>query len=457
MIPQEIIRKKRDGAELSAAEIGWFVDAMAREAIGAGKVAAFAMAVFFRGMSRAERVALTHAMAHSGRVLDWKGQNLPGPTVDKHSTGGVGDKVSLILAPIVAACGGFVPMISGRGLGHTGGTLDKLDTIPGYRSVPDIALFQRTVREVGCAIIGQTSDLAPADRRFYAIRDVTGTVESIDLITASILSKKLAAGLDALVMDVKFGNGAFMHALKDARALARSIVDVANDAGLKISALLTDMNQVLGRSAGNALEVAECVEAMCDPGQGEPRLMAVTRALAAEMLTLTGLAATPAQAAGRIEAALASGAAAERFGRMVAALGGPGDFVERWRSHLRPAPVQRPVVPERPGVLAAVDTRAIGLAVLALGGGRKGREDTIDPRVGLTQVAGIGETVGADRPLAIVHAADDQAADAAIAAIREACTIGEPSAVTEAAAGASIVRERIGLAQARRRRAAASA
>ncbi|MBL8838776.1 MAG: thymidine phosphorylase [Alphaproteobacteria bacterium] len=451
MIPQEIIRKKRDGAELTGAEIKWFVDAMAREAIGAGKVAAFAMAVFFRGMTRPERVALTLAMAHSGQVLDWKGLSLPGPAVDKHSTGGVGDKVSLILAPIVAACGGFVPMISGRGLGHTGGTLDKLDAIPGYRSVPDIALFQRTVRDVGCAIIGQTADLAPADRRFYAIRDVTGTVESIDLITASILSKKLAAGLDALVMDVKFGNGAFMHALKDARALARSIVDVANDAGLRTSALLTDMNQVLGLTAGNALEVAECVEALVDPGRGEARLMAVTRALAAEMLTLTGLAATPAQAAAKVETALASGAAAERFARMVTALGGPADFVERWQRYLPPSPVQRPAVPARPGIVAAVETRAVGLAVLALGGGRKGREDQIDPRVGLTQVAGIGETVGADRPLAVVHAADEASAAAAIAALNEAYTIADRSAATDAAAGAAIVRERIGQSKRRPR------
>src|SRR5262249_5644887 len=252
MIPQEIIRKKRDGRALSDAEIEWFVDAMTHETIGAGKVAAFAMAVFFRGLTRGERVALTRAMAGSGRMLDWRALALPGPVVDKHSTGGVGDKVSLILAPVVAACGGFVPMISGRGLGHTGGTLDKLDAVPGYRSVPEIAEFKRVVRDAGFAIIGQTADLAPADRRFYAIRDVTGTVESIDLITASILSKKLAAGLRGLAMDVKFGSGAFMRNYKDAHALAKSIAEVASGAGVPTVALLTDMDQVLGHAAGNA-------------------------------------------------------------------------------------------------------------------------------------------------------------------------------------------------------------
>jgi thymidine phosphorylase len=449
MIPQEIIRRKRDGHRLSDAEIAWFVQAMTRETIGAGKVAAFAMAVFFRGLDRGERVALTRAMAQSGRTLDWRALDLPGPVVDKHSTGGVGDKVSLILAPLVAACGGFVPMISGRGLGHTGGTLDKLDAIPGYRSVPAIAEFQRVVREAGCAIIGQTPDLAPADRRFYAIRDVTATVESIDLITASILSKKLAAGLDALVMDVKFGSGAFMQALKDARALARAIVDVANDAGLRTTALLTDMGQVLGRTAGNALEVGECLECLTT-GRGEPRLMAVTRALAAEMLAIGGIAAGAAAEA-KVADALASGAAAERFQRMVAGLGGPADLLDRWRDHLPAAPVRHPARPDRAGIVQAVDTRAVGLAVLDLGGGRKGREDAIDPRVGLTEVAGIGERVGPDRPLAIVHAASIDAAEAAAAALRAAYAVGDAPIET-----AAPVRERIAAGAPRRARRPAS-
>src|SRR4051794_810891 len=260
MLPQEIIRKKRDGGRLSEAEIGFMIDGLTRNTISEGQVAAFAMAVFFRGLEMPERVALTVSMRNSGTVLDWKSLNLPGPVIDKHSTGGIGDKVSLMLAPILAACGGFKPMISGPGLGHTGGTPDKLDFLPGYQSQPELATFRKVVKEVGCAVIGQTSDLAPADRRLYAIRDVTATVESIPLITASILSKKLAAGLDALVMDVKTGSGAFMAELSGARDLARSIVDVANGAGLKTSALITDMNQALGTTVGNGLEVLEAID-----------------------------------------------------------------------------------------------------------------------------------------------------------------------------------------------------
>src|SRR6201991_4852395 len=253
MLPQEIIRKKRDGFTLSEAEIAFMIDGLTRNTVSEGQVAAFAMAVFFRGLAMPERVALTVAMRNSGTVLDWKSLDLPGPVIDKHSTGGIGDKVSLMLAPILAACGGFNPMISGRGLGHTGGTLDKLDAIPGYRSQPDLATFRKVVKEVGCAVIGQTDDLAPADRRLYAIRDVTATVESIPLITASILSKKLAAGLHRLVMDVKTGSGALMPDLASARELAQSIVAIARDAGLATTALITDMDEVLGTTAGHAL------------------------------------------------------------------------------------------------------------------------------------------------------------------------------------------------------------
>src|SRR3954470_18624387 len=292
MLPQEIIRKKRDGGTLTEAEIGFMVDGLTQNTVSEGQVAAFAMAVFFRGLSMPERVALTVAMRNSGTVLDWKGLDLPGPVIDKHSTGGIGDKVSLMLAPILAACGGFNPMISGRGLGHTGGTLDKLDSIPGYQSQPDLETFRRVVKAVGCAVIGQTDDLAPADRRLYAIRDVTATVESIPLITASILSKKLAAGLDALVMDVKTGSGAFMAELAGARELARSIVDVANGAGLKTAALITDMNQALGRNVGNALEVAEAIDYLTGEAR-DPRLHAATIALAGELLALAGLAVNP--------------------------------------------------------------------------------------------------------------------------------------------------------------------
>lgn len=420
--PQEIIRKKRDGEALSDAEIGFMVEGLTDGSISEGQVAALAMAVFFRGMGRAEAVALTRAMKDSGQVLDWAGMDRP--VLDKHSTGGVGDKVSLLLAPILAACGAAVPMISGRGLGHTGGTLDKLEAVPGYDTAPDLDRFRRAVAEAGCAIIGQTADLAPADRRLYAIRDVTATVESVPLITASILSKKLAAGLGGLAMDVKVGSGAFMREAEAARALAESIVAVANGAGLPTVALITDMNQVLGHTAGTAVEVREAVEALTG-GLREPRLLAVTRALCAEALVLGGLAADGDAALDKIDAALASGAAAERFARMAAALGGPADLIERLDAHLPQAPLVRPALPDRPGVVTAVETRAIGLAVMALGGGRRRADDTIDAAVGFTEIAGIGAAVGPDRPLALIHARDETAAAQAEADLRRAIALGD--------------------------------
>jgi thymidine phosphorylase len=441
-LPQEVIRRKRDGAALSEAEIGFFVTGLTDGTITEGQVAAFAMAVFFRGMTMPERIALTRAMAQSGRVLDWRGVKLPGPRLDKHSTGGVGDKVSLMLAPLVAACGGAVPMISGRGLGHTGGTLDKLDSIPGYVSTPDTDRFKRVVAEAGCAIIGQTADLAPADRRLYAIRDVTATVESIPLITASILSKKLAAGLEGLVMDVKFGSGAFMAEYERAAELAASIAEVASGGGLPTTALLTDMNQVLGRTAGNGLEVRECIDWLAGR-QRDPRLDAVTMALAGEMLRLGKLAKDEAAAGASLERARESGAAAERFQRMAAALGGPADLLERPDKHLPAAPVVRPLAPARAGHVVSMDVRAIGLAILALGGGRRRVEDKIDPRVGLTNIAAIGEEVGLARPLCLIHAANESDADAAAAALQAAIAIGEkPAAVP------SPVRQRMGRAAA---------
>ena len=348
MLPQEVVRAKRDGRALTDEEIAYFVGGLTDGTITEGQAAAFAMAVFFRGMTRAETVALTLAMRDSGTVLDWSDADLPGPALDKHSTGGVGDKVSLMLAPIVAACGGAVPMISGRGLGHSGGTLDKMDAIAGYTTAPDNALFRRVVREVGCAIIGQTGDLAPADRRLYAIRDVTATVESIPLITSSILSKKLAAGLAGLVMDVNVGSGAFMRTVEDARSLAESIVAVANGAGCRTTALLTDMNEVLGTTAGNAVEVREAIAYLVGeggPGGREPRQHEVTMALSAELLVTGGLFATVAEARGACERALASGEAAERFARMVAALGGPADLLERADAYLPLPEVTLPVLP----------------------------------------------------------------------------------------------------------------
>jgi thymidine phosphorylase len=420
MLPQEIIRKKRDGQALDAAEIAFLVEGLTAGRITEGQIAAFAMAVFFNGMTRAETVALTRAMTDSGRRLRW--DDLDGPVVDKHSTGGVGDKVSLILAPIMAACGAYVPMISGRGLGHTGGTLDKLDSIPGYETAPGIDRLRRVVRQTGCAIIGQTSDLAPADQRLYAIRDVTATVECIPLLTSSILSKKLAEGLAALVVDVKVGSGAFLPTRAATDDLATTLVEVANGAGLRCSALLTDMNQCLGRTAGNALEVKESIELLTGRSR-EPRLAEVTLALAAELLVLSGLEGKPAVARKRAEQALASGAAAERFARMVAALGGPGDLFERPAEHLPTAPVQRPVDLPATGFVGAIDVRALGLAVITLGGGRERPTDRIDHAVGLSEVRGLGEPVGPNQPFAIAHARSDAAAAAAIARIRAAVAV----------------------------------
>jgi thymidine phosphorylase len=385
------------------------------------------MAVYFRGMTREECAALTRAMTRSGTTLDWAGAGLDGPVLDKHSTGGVGDKVSLILAPLVAAVGGFVPMISGRGLGHTGGTLDKLGSIPGYDTAPVLARLRAAVREAGCAIVGQTADLAPADRRLYAIRDVTATVESLPLITASILSKKLAAGLHGLVMDVKAGGGALLPALEAATALAESLQAVAAEAGLPTVALLTDMSQALGRHVGNALEVREAIDALTGRGC-EPRLAAVTRALSVEALRLGRLAVDEAAAAAALERALASGAAAERFARMVAALGGPKDLLEHPDRHLPAAPVQRAVRPARAGHVTAVDCRALGLLVVRLGGGRLRAEDAIDPAVGLADVCGVGDAVGPERPLAVVHARSAADADAAAALLRQALTVGDAAA-----------------------------
>jgi thymidine phosphorylase len=421
MLNQEIIRRKRDGHALSEAEIAFVIEGLSAGTLSEGQAAAFAMAVFFKGMDMPERVALTRAMTASGTVLAW---DLPGPILDKHSTGGVGDNVSLMLAPAVAACGGYVPMISGRGLGHTGGTLDKLDSVPGYRTQPDNDLFRRVVADAGCAIIGQTADLAPADKRLYAIRDVTATVESISLITASILSKKLAAGLHGLVLDVKTGSGAFMPTLEDARELAESLTRVANGAGLRSAALITDMDEPLASAAGNALEMRNAVDYLTGTRM-DARLHEVVVALGAEMLLVGALASTLVDGARQIEHAIASGLAAERFARMVSALGGPSDLLERPQRHLTAAPFLKPVLPHAPGRVQGVDARAVGVAVIALGGGRRRAEDAIDHAVGFTDLAGRGDTVGPDRPLGLVHARDERHAMAAAEALRAAYRLGD--------------------------------
>ncbi len=435
MIPQEIIRTKRDGGELSDGQIRDFIAALTDGRMSEGQIAAFAMAVFLRGMTTAETVALTLAMRDSGTVLDWRKLGVAGPVVDKHSSGGIGDKVSLILAPLLAACGAFVPMISARGLGHTGGSVDKLEAIPGYNVDADEAHFARVVREVGCAIIGATENLAPADRRLYAVRDVTATVESLPLITASILSKKFAEGTHGLVMDVKAGNGAFMADIGAARALATSIVDVGKGAGVPTVSLITDMDQVLGTGVGNALEVEEALAFLAGDVR-EARLLEVTLALAAEALVLCGIAGDVAAGRTLAQKLLDDGSAAERFAQMVAALGGPADVFRA--GGVPRAAVTRPVYAKAPGYLAAMDTRAIGLAVIGLGGGRTRAGQKIDYSVGFSEFCGLGETVDATRPICVVHAADEGAAERAAEAVRAAITTGEMATVVGA-----VVRERV--------------
>ena len=424
MLAQEIIRKKRDGQKLSREEITFFIKGITDGSVSEGQVSALAMAVYFRDMEMAERVAFTEGLRDSGDVLEWKSLNLPGPVLDKHSTGGVGDLVSLPLGPMIAACGGFVPMISGRGLGHTGGTLDKFDSVPGYTTTPDNDLFRKVVREVGVAIIGQTASLAPADKRVYGIRDVTATVESVAMITASILSKKLAAGLDGLVLDVKVGSGAFMPTYDKSVELAESLVSVGNGAGMRTSALLTDMSQPLAPCAGNAIEVQASIDYLT--GKNRPaRLHAVTMALCAQMLVLGGLAKDTAEAEAKLENALSSGRAAELFGKMVKGLGGPADLVENPGRHLEAPPLIRPVPAPRSGVIASVDTRSLGLAVVSLGGGRRKPEDKIDYAVGFTGYAELGAGIEAGQPLAVVHARNEAQVTQAIAEVQAAYAIGD--------------------------------
>ncbi|MEL4392396.1 thymidine phosphorylase [Shewanella algae] len=423
-LAQEIIRKKREKMALSKEEIQFFVKGITDNSVSEGQIAAFGMAVYFNDMSMDERIALTTAMRDSGTVLNWDSLQLDGPVIDKHSTGGVGDVISLMLGPMAAACGGYVPMISGRGLGHTGGTLDKFDAIPGYQTEPDSELFRKVVKEVGVAIIGQTGDLVPADKRFYSIRDNTATVESIPLITASILSKKLACSLDALAMDVKVGSGAFMPTYQASEELARSIVAVANGAGTKTTALLTDMNQVLASCAGNAVEVLEAVNFLTGKYRN-PRLYEVTMGLCSEMLLLGGLAANEAEARSKLNAVLDNGKAAEIFARMVSGLGGPADFVEHPEKYLPQAKIVRPVYAERSGFAYSMDTRELGLAVVTLGGGRRKPGDALDYSVGLTQVCALGHEINADKPLAMVHAQSESAFEEAAAAVRSAIVIGD--------------------------------
>lgn len=424
-LPQELLRQLRDGLPLPAGALRGFVQGIADGRVGDAQVGAFAMAVRLRGLPPADTAVLTLAMRDSGACLDWGDAGLDGPLLDKHSTGGIGDLASLTLGPMVAACGGYLPMLSGRGLGHTGGTLDKLEAIAGYRSQVDLPTLRAVVREAGIAIVAAGGDLAPADRRLYAIRDVTATVDSIALITASILSKKLAAGTRSLVLDVKCGSGATMDSPEQSQALARSLVDVSCAAGLPCMALLTDMQQPLTDSVGNALELREAL-AYLRGEETPPRLHALCLALGSEMLRMGGLAGSDADARRQLLAARDSGRAFERFAKMVHALGGRAGALEAGGGVAGAAPLVEPVFAAMPGRVAAIDARALGMAVVALGGGRSDPGDAIDPRVGLTEVAEIGAGVAAGQPLALVHAASREALAAAQQRVRAAFRLVDP-------------------------------
>ncbi len=418
MDARRIITRLRDRQKLGRDALDWFAQGLADGTVSDAQAGAFAMAVLLNGLGDAGRVALTLAMRDSGAVLRW---DLDRPVLDKHSTGGVGDCTSLILAPALLACGAYVPMISGRGLGHTGGTLDKLEAIPGLRTDLDEGRLRAVVAQAGCAIVSASAAIAPADRRLYAIRDVTGTVESLDLITASILSKKLAAGLQGLVLDVKTGSGAFMTTRDQAQALARALVDTANAAGCPTTALITDMNQPLAPDLGNALEVAAAMRVLT--GQAGGRLMDVTAALGGAVLAGAGLAADVKAGAQAIRDSIRDGRAAEVFARMVAAQGGPVRFVEDWVRFLPEAPVILEVRAPQSGYVTAMDGHALGLSVVGLGGGRHVETDRVDPAVGLSDMVELGARVSAGQPLARIHAARPEAAQRALRQVQAAITI----------------------------------
>ncbi len=427
LVPQQVIARKRDGYMLSADEIAAFVRGTTDGSWADYQLSAMLMAIFTRGMNTAETVALTQAMMHSGVVADLSSVRLP--KVDKHSTGGVGDKVSLHLAPMVAACGVAVPMISGRGLGYTGGTLDKLESIPGFRTGLSLHEYRAQVESVGCALIGQTKELAPADKKLYALRDVTATVECLPLICASIMSKKLAEGIDALVLDVKFGGGAFMKTEAQARELAQAMVDIGNAMGKPTRALLTRMDEPLGRAVGNALEVAESVE--CLRGKGPADLMEVTYALGAEMLCLAKVAKDAKDGEARLREVVANGAALKKFREIVAAQGGDSRVCDEPMAVMKLARLRGEVRASADGIVQSVDAMTVALAALRLGAGRVKADDAVDHAVGFTQLVKIGKHVEAGDVLAVVHANDEVKLAAAQAEIAKAVVIGD-GAVTPA-------------------------
>jgi len=424
MLIKEIIRKKRDGGQLTPQEINAFIAGISDHSVSREQISAFTMAVYFKSMTTPEISALTRAIIQSGHKIDWRQYDLGGPVVDKHSTGGVGDKVSLMLAPMVAACGGYVPMISGRGLGHTGGTLDKMEAIPGYNATPNLDIFTKTVKNIGCAIIGQTAELAPADGIIYSVRDVTATVESIPLITASILSKKLAAGLDALVMDVKVGAGAFMETMEEAEELSSSLIQTAQEYGTPTHAIITSMEEVLGQTAGNALEVSEALDYLSGRTR-DSGLHDVVMALTSEMLVLTKLAANHQEATKKLLTVLDNGRALEIFAQMVAALGGPKDFIEKPEKYLAAAPLLKPAFSRNSGYISAIDVRGIGNVIVGLGGGRSVPNQDLDWSVGLSNIAKIGDYVDEKTPLALVHAATAEDAGQAIAQMQNCYILSE--------------------------------
>ena len=421
MLFKELILKKRLGKELTKNEINWFISNLTSNHLSEGQIASLAMAICLKGMTFEERVQLTLAMKNSGKTLSW---DLPGPIIDKHSTGGVGDTVSLILAPVLAACGAYVPMISGRGLGHTGGTLDKFDSIPGYNTSPNEEVLRRVVSKVGCAIIGQTNELAPADKRLYAIRDVTGTVESIDLITASILSKKLAAGLEGLVIDVKCGNGAFMQDFSEASTLAKSLVTVSNESGCKTTALVTDMNQPLSQSIGNSLEVLAAIDIL-NGSSKDYRLLEVTNSLGVSILCSSNICKNKKEAQLLISSVLSSGKAAEKFSQMISELGGANDFFEKPKNYLTPSNIQKNICCKQSGYVKKINTKNLGNILILLGGGRQKVEDDIDFSVGMKLLIELDTYVEKNQPICTLYARDEESFNIAEKEIIESFEIDE--------------------------------
>ncbi|SLN16668.1 thymidine phosphorylase [Ruegeria meonggei] len=422
MDARSIIAKLRRDQVPSSDELKWFAQGLADGGVSDAQAGAFAMAVCMGGLGAQGRADLTVAMRDSGDVLSW---DFDGPVIDKHSTGGVGDSVSLVLAPALAELGAYVPMISGRGLGHTGGTLDKLESIPGVSTQIGQERLTQILRDTGAAIVGATGQIAPADKRLYAIRDVTATVESLDLITASILSKKLAASPQALVLDVKVGSGAFMKTLEDARKLAKALTETANAAGCRTSAVITDMHQPLAPALGNALEVAEVMNVLTH-AHYDP-LAEISAELGGVLLADAGMCSTAEDGREKVAAVIRDGRAAERFGRMMAAVGGPLQFVENWSRYLPEASVILEVAAPTNGYVASINGEALGLAVVALGGGRQVEDDVIDPAVGLSGIVRLGDKIDKGAPLAVVHAAREDAAQQAAETVRRAVTLSPDS------------------------------